>query len=92
MRGPIEDFCDGSEGLLAGSVPNLQLQKRVFHFDAAGAEVDSDRHVVLHVEDILRESRQDARLSHAYRHRLTETLGSSGKQGENAFQPLTRGE
>ena len=61
----VEDFCNRSERLLASSVPDLQLEEGVFDFDAAGAEVDSHCHVVLRVELVLCQSRQDTRLAHA---------------------------
>jgi len=62
---PIEDFSDGAEALLAGGVPDLQLEPLVFYFDAKGAELDTDRAVVLRVEPILRQSIQNARFAHS---------------------------
>ena len=47
---------DGAESLLAGSVPNLQLDLLSVHFDGADFEVDSYRRYERGVEGVLGES------------------------------------
>lgn len=50
---------------MAGRIPNLQLEEGVLDFDAAGAEVDADCHVVLEIKFVFGESCENARLAHA---------------------------
>lgn len=59
MGRPVEDFCDGPEGLLASSIPDLQLEEFVFNFDATRAKVYSYGYIMLRVKSILRQSSQD---------------------------------
>ena len=65
VRAAIENLCDRLEALLAGRVPDLQLEACVFHFDPKGAELDANRAVVLRVEPVLRQSVQNARFAHS---------------------------
>ena len=65
MGRPVEDFCDGSEGLLAGRVPNLQLKESIFNLDTAGTKVNTHRNVVLCVELVFGQTCQNTWLADA---------------------------
>jgi len=52
----IENTSHTLEGLLPGSVPNLQLYHFVLYFDSKGAEFDSYRHLMLRLELIVHHS------------------------------------
>ena len=89
----VEDFSDGAERLLSCSVPNLQLHVCVFDLDATGAEIDANCDVMLRVEHIFGESRQNTRLAHAYTTKIRQraeqaniTRQSKRRDGESNGQ------
>ena len=54
---------DALEGLLAGGVPDLQLDILIINFYSATAELDSNSQIVLLAESLVRELKQQARLA-----------------------------
>jgi hypothetical protein len=63
--GAVVGAGDGAEVLLAGSVPDLQLDDLLGELDGLGCELDADGHVVLRVDLLLHELLHHARLAHA---------------------------
>lgn len=59
--GPGDTF----EGLLAGSVPNLQLDVLFLDLDRSGSEFHSDGQVVMHSESLVCELQKQARFAHS---------------------------
>ena len=66
MGASVEDFVEALEGLLAGGVPNLQLDDLVFDFDEKRAELYAYGDFVVLFELVFHETREDARLAHAW--------------------------
>lgn len=62
-RAAIIRPCDALERLLAGRVPDLQLDVFLLNLDCAGTELDSDGQVVLLAEPLVCELKEEARLS-----------------------------
>ena len=61
---PVVGRCDGVEPLLAGGVPDLQLDLLAAQLDRLDLEVDPDRRDERVVEGVVREPEEDARLPH----------------------------
>lgn len=53
MGATVEDLGDRAEGLLAGRVPDLQLEDLVLHADQVGAELHPHSHIVIFLELVL---------------------------------------
>ena len=60
---------DGAEALLAGRVPNLQLNALAIQFDGSDFEVNSNGGNKTRGERVIRESKQKAGLSDTYKSR-----------------------
>ena len=65
MGTTIKNTSHALEGLLASSVPNLQLNHFVLYFDSKGAKFDSYCHLMLRLELIVHHSLHQTRLSNA---------------------------
>lgn len=61
----VEDLGDRLEALLAGCVPDLQLEGEALHADEQGAELDADRHLVVFRELVVAHAVHQARLADA---------------------------